>query len=830
MLRFIATMAGLLLACGMAPAEERRAALIIANDDYRLVRPLANAGNDGRAIEEALDALGFDVTVETDRDLRRMRRALEDFREDAAGADVALVFFSGHGVEIAGTNRLLPVDADPTSLETLEKSTLPLEEVRDAVTAVARIGLVVVDACRNDPFGQGNGGDPGRGAASVAPKLAEKVRPGLGRMGRAENVLFSFSAAPGETASDGTDGNSEFSAALAKFLPTDGLEIRSVLTLVQQEVYDRSRGRQLPYVESGLPRLFFASERSDGLPERDRLLLAMAEVTPELRTEVETIAASADMPLAPLYAALITSDGKAMAPQERKRKLEEAAASFIQVRADLRNFSASDPKVTQLRHEAEAKLALGAFEEARAKLAEAAAVDGASRESLKANFIDRTLSEATTHYLSGSAARAELRYDLALADYGKAVVLYDEVDGFALPDAARYQQALSLELIGAMQTTVGNLPAAAKAYEAMAKAIEKRVAAEPDTLQHRRDLVVARNHMADVRMAMGDLGGAVTVFEESQAALFALFEKDPSLAIMRDLAVSSNRSGDARRLQGDGDGALADYSRALKLCELLVAESPDDLGYRRDLGVSHSKVGLALRLNNDLEGALAAYEAALDVSEFLAVKTPDDLEIQRDLTVGLNAIGDLRRLTGDNAGAFAPYERSVGISRKLVALDPANTQWRRDMSVGLAKLGDAKAQAGDLEGALGEYRSALALSEHLAEIDPSNVEWQRDLAVAQNKVGDMLLAQGDRGGAAEVYKAGAKIAEAQLSADPDNVQRIVDAAYSRYKLGVAGVDPQSNLAAAHAMLSDLKTEGRLPGANGTWITMVETALRNAGLR
>jgi uncharacterized caspase-like protein len=827
MLRFIAIMAALLLACGSALAE-RRAALVFANDDYRLVRPLANAVNDGRAIEEALDALGFEVTLETNRDLRRMRRALEDFREDAAGAEVALVFFSGHGVEVAGANRLLPVDADPASLEALERTTLPLEEIRETVTAVARIGLVVVDACRNDPFGQGVADGAGRGATALNPALAQTVRPGLGRMGRAENVLFSFSAAPGETASDGADGNSEFSAALAKFLPTDGLEIRSVLTLVQQEVYDRSRGRQLPYVESGLPRLFFASERGDALPERDRLLLAMAEVTPELRAEVETIAAGADMPLAPLYAALITSEGKAMAPRERQRKLEEAAASFVQVRADLRNFSASDPKVTQLRHEAEAKLALGAFEEARAKLAEAAAVDGESRESLKANFIDRTLSEATTHYLSGSAARAELRYDLALADYGKAVALYEEVDGFALPDAARYQQALSLELIGAMQTTVGNLPAAAKAYDAMAKAIEKRIAAEPDKLEHQRDLVVARNHMAEAQMAMGELEAAIAVFEQSQAAIFALFEKDPGLTYLRDLAVSFNRSGDARRLRGDGNGALADYGKGLQVSELLVAESPENLGFRRDLGVSHSKVGLALRLNNDLAGALAAYEAALDVSEFLAVKTPDDLEIRRDLTVGLNAIGDVRRLTGDNAGAFAPYERSVGISRELVALDPANTQWRRDLSVGLAKLGDAKAQAGNAGGALAEYRSALALSQHLAELDPSNVEWQRDLAVAQNKVGDMLLAQGDRPGAADAYGAGSTIAQTQLAADPDNVQRIVDAAYSRYKLGVAGVDPQTNLKSAHAMLSALQAEGRLPGAHATWIAMVETALKAAG--
>src|SRR4051812_45151721 len=80
-----------------AAVAERRVALVVAEDDYRLIRPLANAVNDGEAMQAALKKLGFEVFLETNRDLRRTRRALDDFREDAKGADVALVFFSGHG-------------------------------------------------------------------------------------------------------------------------------------------------------------------------------------------------------------------------------------------------------------------------------------------------------------------------------------------------------------------------------------------------------------------------------------------------------------------------------------------------------------------------------------------------------------------------------------------------------------------------------------------------------------------------------------------------------------------------------------------------------------
>ena len=235
MLRVVAAIAFILFA-GVASAE-RRVALVMGDDDYRTIRKLDNAVNDARTLEGTLKKLGFEVFLEPDRDLRRMRRALDDFREDAKGADVVLVFFVGHGVEIDGVNRLLPVDADASSLMALEASTLPLEEVRQTVSAVSKVGLIILDACRSDPFGTGDAS--GRGVVAIAHDKA--VVPGLGRIGRADNTLFAFSAAPGETAADGTDGHSPFAVALAKYLGTDGLEIRSVLTLVQQEVYDLSR-------------------------------------------------------------------------------------------------------------------------------------------------------------------------------------------------------------------------------------------------------------------------------------------------------------------------------------------------------------------------------------------------------------------------------------------------------------------------------------------------------------------------------------------------------------------------------------------------------------
>ncbi len=185
-----------------AALAEKRVALVIAAGDYDLIRPLTNPANDARAMEDLLKKLDFEVFVETNRDLRRMRRALEDFKEDAAGADVALLFFAGHGVALDGVNYLLPTDADPSSAERLAATSLSLSEAQDALKAVAPVAVVLLDACRDDPFATGaTASEDGRGAAALdgaevpEPPKGKPV-PGLGRIGRADGVLFAFAAAP----------------------------------------------------------------------------------------------------------------------------------------------------------------------------------------------------------------------------------------------------------------------------------------------------------------------------------------------------------------------------------------------------------------------------------------------------------------------------------------------------------------------------------------------------------------------------------------------------------------------------------------------------------
>jgi uncharacterized caspase-like protein len=834
---------------------ERRVALVIGDDDYRTVRKLDNAVDDARAVEDVLEQLGFEVTLEVDRDLKRMRRALDDFREDGAGADVALVFFAGHGVEIAGDNRLLPIDADASSLEALKASTLRLEEVRVTIAAVAKVGLIILDACRNDPFGTGDNGGSGRGVVSIAS--VGEITPGLGRIGRAEGILFAFSAAPGETASDGADGRSPFTAALVKYLGTDGLEIRSTLTLVQQEVYDQTRGKQLPYVESGLPELFFAATSRDELPERERLLLAMADVTPDIRAEVERIGGEHGMPLAPLYGALIGTDAAGLPEGERVAKLTEAAEAFTKVREEITTLSSADPEVAKLRGDAEQQLALGAFDTARVELAEAAEIDSKSRDRLKANYVERTLSEAATRYVSAGAAQADLRYDLAIADLEKVVALFGEAGEKLPPEHADRRLSALLDL-GTLYAKVGNIAAAERTFVMVREFAENRVADDPSNPRTRRDLAIAHRQLGntrvprgnlagaleayreelrllqevtavsakpqwlrdlaiayddvgDVLMAQGDLNGATGAFKASLQVKLALAEAEPDDdALRRDLTIDFDKVGDVLVVMGKPADAIIAYEASLKIRRELAASHPDDAGTQRDLSISHDKIGDALRDRGALGPALASYRAGRAIVEKLAARDPQDTEFTRDIAVSSGKIGNILREQSDLDGALAAYRESLSMTSALAAGDPDNANWQRDLSVNLEKVADMLHKQGDVDGALAGYQQSLAITEKLVAGDPTNADWQRDLSITLAEIGTLRAKQRDYSGAARSFADSLRIRETLAAAEPDNALWQRDLIIALVDSARVAKQPRPLLVRALDIAQNLEDSGRMP--------------------
>jgi uncharacterized caspase-like protein len=869
--RLLLAIVMVLLAGGLAQAE-RRVAVVFGADDYRSLRPLANAVNDARALRDALEALGFDVALETNRDLARMRKALAAFGEDARGAEVALAFFAGHGVEIAGENRLLPVDADASSLARLKETSLPLEEIGRSLAGSTAIGLVLLDACRTDPFGEATGGD-GRGATGIAPAVRRAFSPGLGRVGRADNMLFAFAAAPGQAAQDGAAGNSPFTASLVRHLGRPGLEIRSVMTLVQQDVYDLTRGHQLPYVESGLPRAFFTAADDAPMPERERLLLAMADLTPDIRGQVERIADDAGVPLAPLYGVLIGAGTEATGTGQREAMLKEAAQSYAKVRDAMLTLGAADPQVAALRGDAAEQLALGAFETARARLSQAADLDRRARMALKDNYVERTLSEAATRSLSAGVARADLNYRLAISELEAAEALFDEVDAGGLPPDQADRRLQVLLTLGDLYRTVGNIGAAARTYADLRIHAENRLKDDPADPGIRRDLGIVAMKLGNAELTLGRLADALDHFETAQALLaqatgaaparddwqgdlartfdavggvhmmhgnlqaaYDAFEQGLSIkrrrasqapgdmGLQRDLTVSYDEIGDLLRAAGNWREARAVFEESLDVRRRIVEADPDDAEARRDLSVSHDKIGDVLRDARDADGALRSYRQARAIVEELAARDPGDTQLMRDMSVSVSKIGNVLRDQKAYPQALAAYREALAQARGLAAADPDNADWQRDLSVSIEKVADVLNKQGDRRGAFEAYGESLVIMQRLAALDPANVDWQRDLSITLGEIGNLRVLGGDRKGARRDLQQSLEIRERLASADPGNAlwQRDLVIAYADYAR--VAPNPQKVLRQALRIARALEQSDRMAPAHRALIDYVEARL------
>jgi uncharacterized caspase-like protein len=223
---------------------EKRVALVIGNSAYQKVPRLPNSANDAAALAAMFKTADFDsVEAKFDLPATELRKTLRDFAGRAREADIAVVYYAGHGVELDGMNYLVPVDAALETDGDVLDETVPLERVLFAVEPARRLRLVILDACRDNPFvntmrrtivSRGIW----RGLAKVEP-----VNP---------NTLIAFAAKAGSTASDGDTKNSPFATALVEYLPRPGLDIRRAFGFVRDVVLKKTGNKQEPYVYGSL--------------------------------------------------------------------------------------------------------------------------------------------------------------------------------------------------------------------------------------------------------------------------------------------------------------------------------------------------------------------------------------------------------------------------------------------------------------------------------------------------------------------------------------------------------------------------------------------------
>ena len=241
--RWILTAAALLLASQPALAE-KRVALVIGNSAYQNVAPLANPANDGAKIAATLQNAGFEV-VDSRHDLTAVetRRALRDFADRARDADIALVYYAGHGIEVDGSNYLIPVDAKLERDTDIYDEAFSLDRILIAVEPAKKLRLVILDACRDNPFSK----KMKRTIATRAVGLGlAKIEP------TSPNVLIAYSAKAGSTAADGEGNNSPFTIALSHHLTKPGLDVRRAFGFVRDEVLKTTNNRQEPFVYGSL--------------------------------------------------------------------------------------------------------------------------------------------------------------------------------------------------------------------------------------------------------------------------------------------------------------------------------------------------------------------------------------------------------------------------------------------------------------------------------------------------------------------------------------------------------------------------------------------------
>jgi tetratricopeptide (TPR) repeat protein len=237
------------IASGTAPPPKTdhagvRVALVIGNSKYKAVDPLGNPARDAKLVADALSRAGFaNVRTLIDGTRADMAAALKKFSADAANADWAVIYYAGHGIEYDGNNFLVPVDVKYIEDADIPKESVPLDAVLNAVSPASKLRLVMLDACRENPFASALHGDAEN----------SNVGKGLARIEPESGTLVAFATKHGHVATDGDGQDSPFATAITKRMLMPGIEINRLFRLVHDDVFASTNKEQEPFTYGQLP-------------------------------------------------------------------------------------------------------------------------------------------------------------------------------------------------------------------------------------------------------------------------------------------------------------------------------------------------------------------------------------------------------------------------------------------------------------------------------------------------------------------------------------------------------------------------------------------------
>lgn len=247
---------------GLAPAAtaEQKVALVIGNSAYPAAS-LRNPVNDASAMAKKLRALGFDVILKTDSNLREMTRAISQFGEKLTLGSVGLFYYAGHGMQVRGKNFLIPVDAEIKTEGSVRSEAVDVDQVLEQL-GPARLSMVILDACRNNPFER---------------RFRSVAGGGLAQIDAPTGTLLAYATAPGKVASDGTGSNGLYTEALLKAIDTPGLKVEDVFKQVRINVLKESDNLQTPWESSSLTGEFYFRPDNKAAAQEEKLKQAERE-------------------------------------------------------------------------------------------------------------------------------------------------------------------------------------------------------------------------------------------------------------------------------------------------------------------------------------------------------------------------------------------------------------------------------------------------------------------------------------------------------------------------------------------------------------------------
>ena len=742
----------LMPATALAAEAMRGVALVIGQSKYGALPALANPSKDARDIDRLLGDLGFEVDRVLNADGDELREAIARFEDEAKGADVALIYYSGHGIEAKGANYIAPIDTDLSSPESAGASLVAVQPILDAMSKIAPVSIVLLDACRSDPFPPGTQillpGDSvptpveGTGLAEVRGPAPVKAASDPASLG----TVIGFAAEPGRPALDGAPGeNSPYAAALLKHFAAGGYSFGDVMTMVTEEVYLKTHAKQLPWTNSSLRRvLTFAAapgdedaDRAAIKTERRKLLLSIAGTPAPTQKFVETLAGQENVPLDALYGMLEalgvkTSDDGG----DLQKQLEAGAERLKQLLAQKSDAVKADPeleRLSKLADEAETEGAIGLALKYRNDASARADVLLGSKQAEAARLKQDMLDIAATYAANAATALLNFKHAEAATLYGKA---FDAVKDWDADEALDYKINEADALSDASYYTADN--AAGEAALA-AYALAESMAPKSSTPQM---WAMLEDRIGQAKQVLGERVADPAMLEQSVEHYRAALTIRTVAATPLDWAKSQNNLANALFTLGARrndlgllhesipafEAALTVFTREnepVRWATVInnIAASQTQIGTVTYAATSDAEMAAALQGITDptnipevraaRDAANAAFDKAISaarqaLSDDLRANNPLDWAmLQHTLATALLERGEINHDADAIRDGVAAYRAVLEVHTR----EQMPAQWLRttnNLAIALKELSDQTSDAEPLRQAIGLYQQVVA--------------------------------------------------------------------------------------------------------------------------